>query len=64
MRKRLGIREPIIALKNKDKIIQEEIKKNPPHLTEYENRFKSKLKNILKKEQQKPHIKDNQSLKK
>ncbi|EPK6336665.1 relaxase/mobilization nuclease domain-containing protein [Klebsiella pneumoniae] len=49
MRKRLGIREPIIALKNKDKIIQEEIKKNPPHLTEYENRFKSKLKNILKK---------------
>ncbi|EIR7531207.1 relaxase/mobilization nuclease domain-containing protein [Salmonella enterica subsp. enterica serovar Llandoff] len=64
MRKRLGIRKPIIALKNKDKIIQEEIKKNPPHLTEYENRFKSKLKNILKKEQQKPHIKDNQSLKK
>ncbi|MGJ7344212.1 relaxase/mobilization nuclease domain-containing protein [Morganella morganii] len=63
MRKRLGMSKPIIAPKNKDKIIQEEIKKNPPHLTEYGNRFKSKFKKILKKEQQKPHIKDNQSLK-
>ncbi|HFI1947509.1 TPA: relaxase/mobilization nuclease domain-containing protein [Yersinia enterocolitica] len=50
MRKRLGISKPIIAPKNKEKIIQEEIKKNPSHLIEYENRFKSKLKSNLKKE--------------
>lgn len=50
MRKRLGISKPIIAPKNKEKIIQEEVKKNPAHLIEYENRFKSKLKSNLKKE--------------
>lgn len=50
MRKRLGISKPIIAPKNKEKIIQEEIKKNPAHLIESKNRFKSKLKSNLKKE--------------
>jgi len=49
MRKRLGMSILIIAPKNKYKIIQEEIKKNPPHLTEYENRFKSKFKKNQKK---------------
>lgn len=48
MRKRLGMSKLIIAPKNKDKIIQEEIKKNPPYLTEYENRFKSKFKKTKK----------------
>ncbi|MEY8647389.1 relaxase/mobilization nuclease domain-containing protein [Klebsiella pasteurii] len=50
MRKRLGINKPIIAPKNKEKIIQEEIKKNPAQLIESKNRFKSKLKSNLKKE--------------
>jgi len=50
IRNRLGISKPIIVPKNKEKIIQEEIKKKPSRLSEYENRFKSKLKSNLKKE--------------
>lgn len=53
IRNRLGISKPIIVPKNKEKIIQEEIKKKPSRLSEYENRFKSKLKSNLEKESSK-----------
>ncbi|HHX4813181.1 TPA: relaxase/mobilization nuclease domain-containing protein [Yersinia enterocolitica] len=51
IRDRLGIKKPVIQAKNKAKPIKEEIKKNPSYMVDYENRFKSKLKESLKKEQ-------------
>lgn len=50
IRSRLGIEKPIIQPKNKEKIVKEEIKKKPSGLSMDENRFKSKLKETLKKE--------------
>ena len=53
IRERLGIKKPIIQPKNKEKIVKEEIKKKPLGLSMDENRFKSKLKEALKKEKPK-----------
>ncbi|PNF09816.1 relaxase [Enterobacter cancerogenus] len=50
IRDRLGIKKPVIQPKNKEKVIKEEIKKKPLGLSMDENRFKSKLKEALKKE--------------
>ncbi len=50
IRERLGIKKPIIQPK---KIVKEEIKKKPLGLSIDENRFKSKLKEALKKEKPK-----------
>ncbi|BEO62816.1 hypothetical protein SMQE30_32390 [Serratia marcescens] len=50
IRERLGIKKPVIQPKNKEKIVKEEIKKNPSHLAENENRFKSKFKARVKSE--------------
>ncbi|WP_273852702.1 relaxase/mobilization nuclease domain-containing protein [Serratia bockelmannii] len=48
MRKRLGISKPIIAPKNKEKIIHDDIKKKPANLAGNESRFKSNLKERMK----------------
>ncbi|MEP9306705.1 relaxase/mobilization nuclease domain-containing protein [Enterobacter cloacae] len=53
IRERLDIKKPVIHPKNKEKIVKEEMKKKPKYLTEYENRFKSKLKEAIKKEKPK-----------
>ena len=53
IRERFGIKKPIIQPKNKEKIVKEEIKKKPLGLSMDENRFKSKLKEALKKEKPK-----------
>ena len=53
IRRRLGIEKPVIQPKNKEKIVKEEIKKKPLGLSMDENRFKSKLKEALKKEKPK-----------
>ncbi|WP_409159707.1 relaxase/mobilization nuclease domain-containing protein [Pectobacterium sp. B2J-2] len=54
IRERLGIKKPVIQPKNKEKIVKEEIKKNNPlGLSIDENRFKSKIKEALKKEKPK-----------
>ena len=53
IRERLGIKKPIIQPKNKEKIVKEEIKKKPLGCSMNENRFKSKLKEALKKEKPK-----------
>lgn len=53
IRDRLGIKKPVIQPKNKEKIVKEEIKKKPLGLSMDENRFKSKLKEALKKEKPK-----------
>ena len=53
IRERLGIKKPIIQPKNKEKIVKEEIKKKPSGWSMNENRFKSKLKEALKKEKPK-----------
>ncbi|EME3609923.1 relaxase/mobilization nuclease domain-containing protein [Yersinia enterocolitica] len=53
IRERLGIKKPIIQPKNKEKIVKEEIKKKPLGFSMNENRFKSKLKEALKKEKPK-----------
>ncbi|WP_338883098.1 hypothetical protein [Xenorhabdus sp. TH1] len=50
IRKRLEIKKPIIASKNKEKITHDVIKKKTDYTVEYENRFKAKLKSKLKKE--------------
>lgn len=67
IRERLGIKKPIIQPKNKEKIVKEEIKKKPLGLSMDENRFKSKLKEALKKEKPKnettPQQEDDQHLK-
>ena len=53
IRDRLGIKKPVIQPKNKEKIVKEEIKKKPLGLSMDENRFKSKLKEAIKKEKPK-----------
>ena len=53
IRERLGIKKPVIQPENKEKIVKEEIKKKPLGLSMNENRFKSKLKEALKKEKPK-----------
>jgi hypothetical protein len=53
IRDKLGIKKPVIQPKNKEKIVKEEIKKKPLGLSMNENRFKSKLKEALKKEKPK-----------
>ena len=53
IRDRLGIKKPVIQPKNKEKIVKEEIKKKPLGWSMNENRFKSKLKEALKKEKPK-----------
>ncbi|TYF16659.1 relaxase [Enterobacter hormaechei] len=67
IRRRLGIEKPVIQPKNKEKVIKEEIKKKPLGLSMDENRFKSKLKEALKKEKPKnettPQQEDDQHLK-
>lgn len=67
IRRRLGIEKPVIQPKNKEKVIKEEIKKKPLGLSMDENRFKSKLKEALKKEKPKnettPQQEDEQHLK-
>ncbi|EEW0649199.1 relaxase [Escherichia coli] len=50
MRKRLGISKTNIVPKNKGIVIHEDIKKQPVRITEYESRFKTKLKSNLKKD--------------
>lgn len=52
IRDKLGIKKPVIQPKNKEKIVKEEIKKKPLGLSMNENRFKSKLKETLKKKNQ------------
>ncbi|CAH5542143.1 hypothetical protein AI2887V1_4833 (plasmid) [Serratia marcescens] len=67
IRDKLGIKKPIIQPKNKEKVIKEEIKKKPLGLSMNENRFKSKLKEAIKKEKPKnetiPQQEDDQHLK-
>lgn len=53
IRERLGIKKPIVQPKNKEKVISEEIKKKPLGLSMNEDRFKSKLKEAIKKEKPK-----------
>ncbi|EKN3778861.1 TPA: relaxase/mobilization nuclease domain-containing protein [Yersinia enterocolitica] len=53
IRDRLGIKKTVIQSKNNEKIFKEEIKKKPAYIVDYENRFKSKLKENIKKEQTK-----------
>ncbi|MBZ7457277.1 relaxase, partial [Klebsiella michiganensis] len=53
IRDKLGIKKPVIQPKNKEKVIEKEIKKKPLGLSMNENRFKSKLKEALKKEKPK-----------
>lgn len=63
IRDRLGIKKPVIQPKNKEKIVKEEIKKKPKYLTEYENRFKLKLKEKIKIEPLKQQSEYDQHLK-
>lgn len=68
IRDRLGIKKPVIQPKNKEKVVEKEIKKKPLGLSMNENRFKSKLKEVLKKEKPKnettpPQHEDDQHLK-
>ncbi|EBP3710525.1 relaxase, partial [Salmonella enterica subsp. enterica] len=53
IREKLNIKKPVIQPRNKEKIINDEIKKKPDYIVEYENRFKSKLKEAIKKEKPK-----------
>lgn len=53
IRDKLGIKKPVIQPKNKEKTVKEEIKKKPLGLSMNENRFKSKLKEAIKKEKPK-----------
>lgn len=48
MRKRLGISKPILAVKYKEKIIHDDIKKKTANLAGNESRFKSNLKKRMK----------------
>ncbi len=68
IRDRLGIKKTVIQPKNKEKMIEKGIKKKPLGLSMNENRFKSKLKEVLKKEKPKnettpPQHEDDQHLK-
>lgn len=56
IRDRLGIKKPVIQPKNYVKVLKEEIKKKPAYIVDYGNRFKSKLKENIKKEQTKKTI--------
>ena len=58
IREKLGISKPIIQPKNKEKVIEKEIKKKPFYIVEHENRFKSKLKSNLKKETSKLQLQE------
>jgi hypothetical protein len=58
IRERLNIRKPIAQTKNKEKLIKEDIQKKPSYMVAYENRFKSKLKESLKKEQLKLYFEE------
>ncbi len=53
IREKLNIKKPIVQPRNKEKIVKEEIKKKPLGLSMNENRFKSKLKEVIKKEKPK-----------
>lgn len=50
VRERLGIKKPVVQPMNKEKIVKEEIKKKPFYMVYTESRFKSKLKENIKKE--------------
>lgn len=50
IREKLGIKKPVIQPTNKEKIVKEEIKKKPFYMVDNESRFKSKLKENIKKE--------------
>ena len=50
----MGIKKPVIQPKNKEKVIEKEIKKKPAYIVDYENIFKSKLKGNIKKVQTTP----------
>ncbi|WP_320735133.1 relaxase/mobilization nuclease domain-containing protein [Enterobacter ludwigii] len=58
IRERFNIKKPLIHAKNKEKPIEEDIKKKPSSMFDYENRFKSKLKESLKKEQMKLYVEE------
>lgn len=62
MRYRLGIKKSVIQSKDKEKTMKEEIKKKTSYSFYYENRFKSKQKENLKKEQTKTQQEDEQNL--
>ncbi|MFS9381213.1 relaxase/mobilization nuclease domain-containing protein [Citrobacter sp. ANG330] len=50
IRVKLGIKKIVIQPTNKEKIVKEEIKKKPFYMVDNESRFKSKLKENIKKE--------------
>ncbi|WP_404685467.1 relaxase/mobilization nuclease domain-containing protein [Raoultella terrigena] len=58
IKERFNIKKPMIQAKNKEKPIEEDIKKKPSSMVDYENRFKSKLKESLKKEQMKLYVEE------
>ncbi|UGB04807.1 relaxase/mobilization nuclease domain-containing protein [Leclercia sp. G3L] len=58
IREKLNIKKSIIQPKNKGKIVKEEIKKKPLGLSMDEYRFKSKLKEALKKEKMTLHFEE------
>ncbi len=58
IREKLNIKKSIIQPKNKEKIVKEEIKKKPLGLSMDEYRFKSKLKEALKKEKMTLHFEE------
>ncbi|PAV98006.1 relaxase [Hafnia paralvei] len=58
IREKLNIKKSIIQPKNKEKIIKEEIKKKPLGLSMDEYRFKSNLKEALKKEKMTLHFEE------
>lgn len=63
IRERLGIKKPVIQPKNKEKLVKEEIRKKSSYMVDFENKFKSKLKENLKKEQTTLQQDDDQHLK-
>ncbi len=48
IRERLNIKKTIAQVKNKEKLIKEDINKKPAYIVNYENRFKSKLNKKIK----------------
>ncbi|EKS6328374.1 relaxase/mobilization nuclease domain-containing protein, partial [Enterobacter hormaechei] len=58
IRERFNIKKPLIQAKNKEKPIEEDINKKPSSMVDYENRFKHKLKESLKKEQMKLYVEE------
>ncbi|EAS9013217.1 relaxase [Salmonella enterica subsp. enterica] len=63
IRERLGIKKTVIQPKNKEKLVKEEIRKKSSYMVDFENKFKSKLKENLKKEQTTLQQDDDQHLK-